>query len=267
MVFLRNTFSSFLVLIFANLAMLGGVILALSNSYLNANFYQDDFFESVLYEDWVDKIAVNLTEEQPRLAGAFSNEQLVEAIKVVLPISLLQETANSVLNQLRDAPFSPNLIISNEALKKNIRSYFLTHKKIIFYLDLTSLDYLATEVEISLSEIPYVGQKIISLMISNFGFLFKVVIAMLLVPLGLIVVLYRKSFRAGFIRNGIALLLGGGPLVMLTYLVPGQFYDLLLPITTYLFKYGGLLVLAGVFSFFCYGLSLWWERRYSLKIS
>ncbi|EKD93700.1 MAG: hypothetical protein ACD_28C00077G0004 [uncultured bacterium] len=260
---LRKIIAAFLSLAIINFSLIGVMALSLSDTYLNRDFYGSEFFRESLYPQIMDEIAKGIEEKNPELNQALSHQEVLEMVEVVIPASTLKTMAESAFDQLEQNPLPETIVISNEAIKKNIRIYVEENPKALLYINPDQLDYLASEIEIpfeNLSPELQVTVQILSVNQSEGKIIF---VAGMIVLIVLLFLVQWKPFSKAFVWMATTLVFSGIPLLPLAYTLHAmaqQWPDLdteliqqfIKPVSDGIFFYGVILTSIGLFGFVDY---------------
>jgi hypothetical protein len=117
---LRKLLASFLVYLTVSIAILGALIMSLLNTYLNQEFYQSEFFGSVVYEQ-VSTLILNEVENQyPEATDYLSTDEIKEQLGILIPSDVLSDSIESIFNQLGGDQIPEELSISLEPVKNKL---------------------------------------------------------------------------------------------------------------------------------------------------
>ena len=101
------------------IAVVGSLVVATTDTYLNPDFYQSDTFEELFYDIIVNEVSQELL-TQGGLDGFLTPEDIEEEVRLVLPPDVIANIIEDALNQIYATPLPDEIIISTGAIKTNL---------------------------------------------------------------------------------------------------------------------------------------------------
>jgi hypothetical protein len=203
--FLRTFLASIIGIIFCVVALVGVMIIAVTNTYLNPDFYQGDQFEDLFYDLIVEEISYRLLNESEQLGALLSTDDIREEVEIVIPPELISETMADVIAQMKQVPLPDILVVDAEPIKNNLplvvdslvakispnlpveipADLFTTEIQ-----DEMMIDYIPPKIELPLGDLPPKARRSLTLIFQGADHVTEsvfVALSFLLVIIGLII--------------------------------------------------------------------------------
>ena len=115
---IRKIFASLLLLLILITAPLLSLLYAIFETYLNPNFYQDEIIANEIYDTSLSFISMNLAQNET--LNSFTEEEIKEKLKQLLPIETLLEIDKSIFDQITKEPLPDEIIIDLTEIKETL---------------------------------------------------------------------------------------------------------------------------------------------------
>lgn len=263
MKFLRKSLASLLTLLFINLVVSWIFFVSLAQTYLNPEFYTTSAVEDEIYPDLVEQISKTIFEKEPQLVSVFSEEEMIQMIRVVFPFTLFLEMIDDFFDQLNQSPLPDELVVSIETLKHNMKTFVEEDEELSQFVDPTTIDYMANSIVFPIHNIPESAQQSFAFTFQNTSLISYVLLGAMAVLFILIVLLVGQPLSHRFAWASSNLLFSAVPIVLLAYSFKNSvsnFYPFtnpllqsaMAPFLDFMLKIGFAFSLAGVLCFVVY---------------
>lgn len=117
---LRKAFAGLLLTLTLPVSLVTAWNHGIMSTYLNQNFYHSSFFEEKIYPAIISRVTAQIIGQIDEFGQYVSQEDVVEQLKILMPVTLLRSMIDNLFDQLGQRPLPPKITISFEGVKKNI---------------------------------------------------------------------------------------------------------------------------------------------------
>lgn len=214
---LRNIAASLICLILVQVILAAILLLSITNTYLNPNFYTTENFEEKIYDALIEESSKAILHKQPELREYFSAIEIQSMTKEVITFKAVIEIVNQFLKQLEEEPLPDEIVLHIGEIKKNARILIQENKTLSEKIDANAIGYFATEINIPLGALPDGIQNAMSLFFQNRKNLMAQNIVMSAILTVMIIMVLWKPFSRGLIWNAGIFIATGLPMAILGY--------------------------------------------------
>ena len=117
---LRKIFASILILIVGSIALVGALVVSITSTYLNPDFYQSIFFKETVYELTLKQGSHLLLQEFSDVKEFLTEEEIEEQIRALIPAEFVGDTLHGIFDQIINQGNFDQITIDFKPIKEKV---------------------------------------------------------------------------------------------------------------------------------------------------